>query len=88
MVMRPAQPTHRRHRTGLLAAPATARLGLLPRTYTVRAGDTLTMVVAGGGGLGDPRERDRDLVRRDVEEGYVSARSARDDYGLDIEVTA
>ena len=46
------------------------------------------MVVAGGGGLGDPRERDRDLVRRDVEEGYVSIRSARDDYGLDIEVTA
>ena len=44
MVMRPAQPTHRRHRTGLLAAPATARLGLLPRTYTVRAGDSLVQV--------------------------------------------
>lgn len=56
--------------------------------HRIRAGDTLTMVVAGGGGLGDPRERDRDLVRRDVEEGYVSARSARDDYGLDLEATA
>lgn len=51
--------------------------------HRIRAGDTLTMVVAGGGGLGDPRERDHDLVRRDVEEGYVSARSAREDYGLD-----
>jgi len=50
--------------------------------HRIRAGDTLTMVVAGGGGLGDPRERDRDLVRRDVAEGYVSAASACDDYGL------
>lgn len=56
--------------------------------HHIRAGDTLTMVVAGGGGLGDPRDRDRDLVRRDVEEGYVSAASARDDYGLDIGATA
>lgn len=56
--------------------------------HRIRAGDTLTMVVAGGGGLGDPRDRARDLVRRDVEEGYVSAASARDDYGLDIGATA
>jgi N-methylhydantoinase B len=37
----------------------------------------------GGGGYGDPRERDRELVRRDVADGYVSADAAASLYGLD-----
>jgi len=68
--------------------PDEAHLPPKKTNHHIRAGDTLTMVVAGGGGLGDPRERERDLVRRDVDEGYVSAASARDDYGLDIGATA
>jgi N-methylhydantoinase B len=36
----------------------------------------------GGGGWGDPLERDPELVRRDVIEEFVSARSAQDDYGV------
>ena len=31
----------------------------------------------GGGGYGDPARRDRDTVRRDVEEGFVSEEAAR-----------
>ena len=37
----------------------------------------------GGGGWGDPTERDRELVRRDVSDGLVSPDAARDVYGLD-----
>jgi N-methylhydantoinase B len=36
----------------------------------------------GGGGFGDPRQRDAALVARDVRLGYVSAGSAQRDYGV------
>lgn len=48
-------------------------------------GDVVTMDAAGGGGYGDPRERDPELVRQDVVEGYVSLRAARDDYGVALD---
>ena len=34
------------------------------------------------GGWGNPRERDRAMVQEDLAEGYISARSAEEDYGL------
>ena len=39
----------------------------------------------GGGGYGDPRERDPEHVLEDVVDGYVSIESARDDYGVVVE---
>jgi N-methylhydantoinase B len=39
-------------------------------------------LTAGGGGWGDPLERDASRVLRDVREGYVSVERARDDYGV------
>jgi N-methylhydantoinase B len=36
----------------------------------------------GGGGWGDPWQRDPDRVRRDVRDGYVSVEAARRDYGV------
>lgn len=45
------------------------------------ATETLTLMLPGGGGYGDPTERDRELVRRDIEDGYVSSQSARLTYG-------
>lgn len=50
---------------------------------TIGAGERLTMHYAGGGGYGDPRARDREAVRADVENGYVSAEAARTAYGLE-----
>jgi N-methylhydantoinase B len=44
-------------------------------------GDAVTFLTAGGGGYGDPSARARDLVSRDVAEGFVSADKARDYYG-------
>ena len=38
-----------------------------------------------GGGYGDPRERDPELVRADVRNGLLSPQRARDVYGVDTE---
>jgi N-methylhydantoinase B len=48
-------------------------------------GDVVTMDAAGGGGYGDPLEREMELVESDVIEGYVSIESSRKDYGLVID---
>ena len=42
----------------------------------------LRKVCARAGGYGDPRQRDRALVRRDLGEGTISPEVARDVYGL------
>jgi N-methylhydantoinase B len=47
----------------------------------VQDGDLVRLLTAGGGGHGDPHQRDPELIRRDVEEGYVSAEAAREIYG-------
>jgi N-methylhydantoinase B len=48
----------------------------------LKKGDLFSLEFAGGGGWGDPRKRDPDRVRQDVVAGYVSLKSARDDYGV------
>ncbi|MDH4191476.1 MAG: hydantoinase B/oxoprolinase family protein [Betaproteobacteria bacterium] len=47
----------------------------------LRPGDTIVMDAAGGGGYGEPRERDREALARDLREGKVSPENARRDYG-------
>jgi N-methylhydantoinase B len=48
----------------------------------LRAGETLRVRTSGGGGRGDPRERDPGLVERDVRLGKVSAAHAEAAYGV------
>lgn len=48
----------------------------------LREGDVLVMQSAGGGGFGDPLERDAKLVEQDVASGYVSVEQAREQYGV------
>lgn len=55
---------------------------------TLRPGDIVRMSQAGGGGYGDPRTRPPEEVLRDVEEGYVTAESARIHYGVAVENAA
>ena len=50
---------------------------------TLRTGDQVKILMPGGGGYGPPQQRDRALVRRDVEEGFVSEAAARALYGLE-----
>jgi N-methylhydantoinase B len=44
-------------------------------------GDRLTFGTAGGGGWGDPRQRDRRALEDDIRSGLVSPEAARRDYG-------
>ncbi len=44
-------------------------------------GDRFIVRTSGGGGLGDPAERDRESLAADVRSGRVSARAAEQEYG-------
>jgi N-methylhydantoinase B len=46
----------------------------------IACGQKVRLETPGGGGFGDPVTRDPERVARDVRLGYVSPRSARDDY--------
>jgi N-methylhydantoinase B len=50
----------------------------------LRPGDVVVMDAAGGGGYGDPKERDRESLLRDVCDGKVSRESALQDYGVEV----
>ncbi len=56
--------------------------------FQLHAGDRVTILTQGGGGLGDPLERDPDAVARDVLQGKVSPEAARRDYGVTTETAA
>jgi len=48
-------------------------------------GDVIIFHNPGGGGYGDPLERDPELVESDVINGYVSLKKAQEDYGVVID---
>ncbi|GGG24553.1 N-methylhydantoinase B [Caldovatus sediminis] len=50
----------------------------------VPRGRHLVLKLPGGGGMGDPRQRDPALVRRDVADGLVSPEVARTVYGVEV----
>jgi N-methylhydantoinase B len=50
--------------------------------YRLRQADIAFSRSAGGGGHGDPLDRDPEHVLLDVAHGYVSEQGARDDYGV------
>jgi N-methylhydantoinase B len=49
-------------------------------------GERITGRISGGGGYGDPLERDPDSVRADVAAGIVSPERAREQYGVIVDV--
>ncbi len=51
----------------------------------LRRGDVVRTMTGGGGGFGDPRERDPERVRRDVRDGHVTPAAAWMVYGVEIE---
>lgn len=48
----------------------------------LKKGDVLRLVSGGGGGAGNPVERDRQKVIEDIENGYISLEKAEEVYGL------
>lgn len=51
--------------------------------FPLEPDDVVVMQSAGGGGFGDPLERDPALVKRDCEWGYITAAAASAVYGVD-----
>jgi len=51
----------------------------------LKPGDAVTIDAAGGGGYGNPLERDPEMLETDVREGYVSLEKAREYYGVVID---
>ena len=48
----------------------------------IKKGQRVRLETPGGGGYGDPRERSAEAVRADIANGLVSARAAREIYGV------
>lgn len=82
-------------RTEFPAAGIAGGLAGMPRNYLINGesvhpkgryqlapGDILKLVEAGGGGYGNPYDRDPNLVLSDVESGAVSENAAREVYGF------
>lgn len=64
--------------------PDEKRLGNIDFTV-LQPGDVLHIHSAGGGGRGNPLEREPWRVAQDVEQGYVSVEAAERDYGVVID---
>ena len=50
----------------------------------VAHGRKVIMAFPGGGGYGNPKDRDVAAVKRDLARGYISAQTAASDYGLSV----
>jgi N-methylhydantoinase B len=61
-------------------------LGSVFSNYKIKSGDKFTRPTAGGGGFGDPLERETERVKQDVIDDYVSVERAKKDYGVVIRV--
>lgn len=58
------------------------------RMYSLKADDVITMKLPGGGGYGDSRQREPELVLQDVVNGYISPEKAKEEYGVNVKRTA
>jgi N-methylhydantoinase B len=61
-------------------------LGSVFSNYKIKSGDKFTRPTAGGGGYGDPMQRDPERVVQDVIDEYVSVTRAELDYGVVVKV--
>ena len=73
---------------GLADGEGALRQGLArantPTSSSSRA-TAIRLTTPGGGGYGDPQERDPEAVREDVREGYVAPQRAQDRYGVSMD---
>lgn len=66
-------------RRGRVTVPGVGEMRVKGREI-VPPGRSIVLETPGGGGLGDPRSRDRQKVRDDVVDGLLSAAAAREEY--------
>lgn len=55
------------------------------KAYVLHTGDRIIDLCWGGCGVGDPLERDVEAVKQDVKNGYISLKSALEDYGVALD---
>ncbi len=68
--------------------PGTENARVIPSRYsdhTLHPGDVVSLETPGGGGVGNPLERDPAMVLHDVRNGYVTREKAHELYGVIIE---
>ena len=70
------------NRLELKVGGAREEAGSTTRLVPHEAGEAIAYHYGGGGGWGDPLDRDAAKVRDDVLDEYVSPRSAHEDYGV------
>ncbi|MFL5929131.1 MAG: hydantoinase B/oxoprolinase family protein [Gaiellaceae bacterium] len=58
---------------------------LKANAHPLAGGSIVHMQTGGGGGFGDPKERDPARVAADVRDGYVTVEGARHDYGVVVD---
>jgi N-methylhydantoinase B len=68
----------RRHGAAISPSPLPGKVSAFP----LESGDIVMMESSGGGGFGDPLDRDPSLVVADVAEGYVTREAAGTTYGV------
>jgi N-methylhydantoinase B len=68
--------------------PGTEKARVIPSRYSdhvLHPGEVFSLDTPGGGGLGNPFERDPQRVLNDVRNGYVTRQKARENYGVAVE---
>ena len=57
--------------------------GIDGNTHKFGTGRRQCLDLPGGAGYGDPKNRDPELIKRDVTRGYITAEAAKRDYGYE-----
>ena len=60
-------------------------LAYTKQTRRVDQGDTVTIITPGGGGWGDPLEREAEKVLWDINQEFISPERAKNYYGVVVE---
>ena len=68
----------------VVRAGGSVRMLRSKETVELRGGDVIVVETAGGGGYGNPRERDPESVVRDVLDGLITVEQAVRQYGVDL----
>ena len=72
------------NRTEILRANGESETFVASTRLMLSKGDVISTITGKGGGWGDPRQRDPELVRRDVRNGFITADDAAEIYGVII----
>ena len=69
-----------------MGTPEERSLGMFATNVPLTNGDALDFISNGGGGYGDPLEREPEVVLEEVIDGFLSVEAARDVYGVVVDV--